>query len=243
MDPFLSEDSADLGDRVTDAVVRVIDEGGVGSLTVSAVARRLDVTPQAVTQRLGGPSGARRRVLQLATVGFRFRWEAWIDDALLAPVPLPALPQDAAELRGVRVWLGLHQLARAEEGRGNEDVGGALAGARSFERIGTHRQLERWAAARLPDEPVDRILALADGLRFGLAVPSPWSTDARRRACFSPSSNGSGASTPARLPRPPRRPPNFLTRKQPPPCLRVRKFAPPTLVTVRIGRSLTCHGG
>lgn len=126
-----------------------------------------------MTQRLGSERGARARVLQLATVNFRFRWEAWIDAALLARTPVPARPATAAELRGVRAWLGFHELARSEERRGNDHVAGALAGARAFERVGTHRQLERWIGRRIPDAPARRVCFLADGLRFELAQVSP----------------------------------------------------------------------
>ena len=170
-DPFLRDDSCDRGDMMTDAAVRILDEHGASGLTVSAVARHIGLTPQALTLRFGGSRGARYRVLQLATVSFCRRWEGWISEALLAPVPVPPLPLRPETVRGVRVWLALHELAWSEANRGNDDLGDAIAYARSNEREMTHRRLERWAGGRLPETAVDRISALTSGLRLDLVAP------------------------------------------------------------------------
>ena len=136
------------------------------------------MTPQALTLRFGGSRPARYRVLQLATVSFCRRWEGWISQALLAPVPVPPLPLCPETARGVRVWLALHELAWSEANRGNDDLGDAIAYARSNEREMTHRRLEQWAGGRLPETALDRISALTSGLRLDLVAPGPPRVDA-----------------------------------------------------------------
>lgn len=181
MDPFLIEESVDYGDMVTDAVVCMLATRGVSELTLRSVAGHLGVTPQAISYRLGDPRGARYRVIQLATVTFGARWTSWVDAALLEDVPLPALPATGAEIRGVRVWLSLGELARAEAAGGNQDLSGAIERVRTGERMATRRQLERWLGVRVPELEALRLCCLVDGLRAELAGPAPAiePTDAR----------------------------------------------------------------
>lgn len=111
-------------------------------------------------------------MIQLAAVTFGVRWTDWVEEALLDDTPVPALPGTDAEVRGVRVWQGLRELARVEAARGNEDVAAAIDLARCQERTATHRQLERWLGARIAEIEAARVCCLVDGLRLELASGS-----------------------------------------------------------------------
>lgn len=108
-------DSADLRDMLTDAAVSSLAERGLIELNVSVLARWIGVTPQAVTQRPGGPAGARARVFHLVARTFGDRWLAWVTPPLIADPPVIRVPETAAERHGVAVWAAFGELARGEQ--------------------------------------------------------------------------------------------------------------------------------
>jgi AcrR family transcriptional regulator len=58
-------------DALLAAGLALLDEGGAGAVTIRGVARRLGVTPMAVSHRTGGLDGLLARVLAAAHEGFR----------------------------------------------------------------------------------------------------------------------------------------------------------------------------
>lgn len=68
------------------------------SVDVSALARWMGVTRQALSERLWSSGGTRRRILQLTVLAFADRWAGWVQAALLEDPPVPALPRSAEEV-------------------------------------------------------------------------------------------------------------------------------------------------
>lgn len=173
MDAFKRPDSADLRDMLTDAAVSSLAERGLIELNVSVLARWIGVTPQAVTQRLGGPAGARARVFHLVARTFGDRWLAWVTPPLIADPPVIRVPETAAERHGVAVWAAFGELARGEQAAGNGDIAAVVADVAAVERSEVRRQLERAAGARVDGRELAGLHALTAGLRSGLASPEP----------------------------------------------------------------------
>lgn len=182
MDPFLRPDSASLADTVADAAVEVLTDGGVERFTISAIAARLGVTRQAVTERWGGPAGARRRIIQVVTVTFGQRWRSWIEPGLMADVPEVMLPSTKTECRGVEVWFALAEVAHGEKTAGNPDPAAAVIAVADSERLGVRNRVGWWIGSPITEATASGICALAHGLRADLAgfQPSLTHDEARR---------------------------------------------------------------
>lgn len=173
MDPFKRLDSPALSDMLTDGAVDVLAERGLDRFSIGAVARRMDMSPQAVSNRFPSSEGGRPRVLQLITVTFGKRWLAWVTPGLAAEPPMIRLPENDAERHGVRVWLALAELARGERARGNTGLESAVGWVRSREREDLAVSLEQWTGSRIPPDEVMSIVVLVEGLRAELASGDP----------------------------------------------------------------------
>lgn len=120
--PFLEMDSAGYDDMVTDAVVTLLRERGVDSLSLGTIARWIGVTPSAMIHK----AGSKAKVLEIACSTFARRWVSWwswpsLDD----PCPV-RFPESEVELHGARVWHALSELA-AGWARAGDDPGGQSA--------------------------------------------------------------------------------------------------------------------
>lgn len=159
--PFLAGPSGNVDDLSTDAVVRLLQTGGVEQVSMSAVARLERVTPAAVNQRHGG-----RAAFLDAVIGrFSVRWIDWVTrGGYLRVVPV-RLPEDADECAGVRAWELLRALAEGEARAGRPACAGYVAEAEAAEREHVVQHL----SARLDRQPttdeVETIMLLADGVR------------------------------------------------------------------------------
>lgn len=173
MDPFTLPDSADIGELLTNSAVRLLRRGGLQEFSVSAMARDLDMSRQALNDRFAAKYGARRRVLQLVVLTFGDRWLAWASGPLGADPPTIRLPEHQDEVTGVRVWAALHELARGEAHVGNPHLSDALAHIRAEEADLTSDALRRWTGVAPNTTQLYTLLSLADGMRRELALPSP----------------------------------------------------------------------
>jgi len=174
--PFYREDSVDYSEMFTDALVDVLGAGGLDQFSVGAVARWMQLTPQAILQRCGG----RARLLEWVTDSFARRWLGWssrVGPEEFGLNPLGALPATDHERLGVRVWQALAELARGELVAGRPGPSLIVSECRAQER-----QLLSWALrdhwGRSPAEwdcdgwETDAAFALLEGVRFALARES-----------------------------------------------------------------------
>lgn len=156
-----------------DAAVMTLAEGGLRALSISSMARRIGVSPPALTQRWRGPRGARARILQLVVHRFGERWHWWSRGPLIEDPPSLALPATDDELEGVRVWLALRELARSEHAAGNPDVALAVAQIGALDRAEIGDKVRCRGGGRVASGAVVGICALADGLRIELVASEP----------------------------------------------------------------------
>jgi hypothetical protein len=104
---------------------------------------------------------------------FAERWHLWSRRPLIRREPTLSLPSDDAEQEGVRAWLALEELARAEHAAGNPGVAHALAQAREADRDEIRDKVATDSGRPLPHEVAASICALAAGLRAELVEPMP----------------------------------------------------------------------
>jgi AcrR family transcriptional regulator len=149
--------SASWVDIYTDGAIHVINEQGLGGLTVRALADWMGVTPASVSQRT-----SRDQLVADVVDQFCHRWLQWIDDREFEHGVISLLPTNDEELPGVRVWLALLELGRADERTGRR-----VAAARAEERT----LLLRLAGGELSADEVDRLVAVVDGLRLAVCAP------------------------------------------------------------------------
>lgn len=173
MDPFTNPNSADLGEILTDSAVRLLRRGGVLELSVSAMARDLRMSKQALNERFASTYGPRRRILQIIFLTFGQRWTAWVGYPLGTSPPQLRLPESDDEVTGVRAWFALNELARSEAHVGNRHPTDALASFRADEADLTSAALRRWAGAAPSATQLFTLTCLADGMRHELAAPAP----------------------------------------------------------------------
>lgn len=166
----------DVDDRVsalTAAVEWLLGEGGVGAVTMRAIARESGVSTSSMHHHLD----TRERLLRVCcdeSVRSRLRamTEAVIDAGPLALLPEPG---DQGALWQTRVWQGWHELWRC-----TPSLGPVLLQARSTER----RLLDRALDHRLPGMEVMRLHALVDGLRSAVCQPDEDMAPSEARTCL-----------------------------------------------------------
>lgn len=161
---------------LADGAVALLRERSVDALNVSALARWMGVTRQALSERLWSSGGTRRRILQLTVLAFADRWSGWVQAALLEDPPVPALPRSAEEVHGLRVWSALTELARGELARGNPDPAAAIVATRELEREVMRDRCTSWLGTDVSDQDLLELGALADGLRADLILSAPRSS-------------------------------------------------------------------
>jgi hypothetical protein len=171
MSPFLRLDSAGIDDTLADGAVELLRKRGVDALNVAALARWMGISRQALSERLRGPDGARRRILQLTLLTFADRWIDWLAEAMFEDPPVPALPRTAEEEHGVRVWAALVELARGERASGNPDPAAGVVATVARERDLVHQRVSAWLGATPGDVDMVELYALTDGLRAALLEP------------------------------------------------------------------------
>lgn len=174
MNPFLRPDSASELDMLTDAALAVLFEAGLVGLSISAIARRIGVTPPALTLRWREEDrGARARILQLVVLTFGERWHLWSRGPLMSDEPSLSMPATSEEIGGVRAWLAFQELARTEQILGNPDVHAAVQRIRERDRDEVRGMVRLSDGRPLDVEAAAAICALAEGLRTELACDHP----------------------------------------------------------------------
>lgn len=163
-DPFLRPDSADYVDILTDMAVDLLREHGVSRLSVGALARRMNMSPQAVLN-----SYPRARVVELICIGFGRRWIEWTrpDRSTGLPTTLPRTPD---EIHGVRVHLALSELVRGEHAEGRPDASAKLVGFHNEEGWRLRHAVEEVCDRPPTDHQTELTLTLVTGLRLRLAT-------------------------------------------------------------------------
>jgi AcrR family transcriptional regulator len=182
-DPFTRPDAAGMADMLTDGAVRVLRKRGLLEFSVAALAREVDMSPQALNERLRDKYCARRRALRLVVQTFGRRWITWLEVPLAASPPEIRMPVDQSEVEGVRIWRAFGELARGEAHMGNNELVEVIGLIRDQELGAVQDAFLRWAGGRARSTETFALLAFADGLRGELAVPRPWlRTDEAERA-------------------------------------------------------------
>jgi len=214
VNPFLRPDSAAEADILTDGAMAVLAEAGPGGLSISAIARWIGVTPPALTLRWREEGcGARARILRLVILTFGKRWHLWSRSPLMRDEPSLSLPATAEEVAGVRAWLSLRELARAEAGAGNPDLAAAVA------RVG------RWDRDEVCTMVVRRMAGLSRSKSLPRSARSPTacgrsSSLRNRRSTWQPRSGCCGSTSPLPVEQPPRLLTNRLVSRRKGPMLR-----------------------
>lgn len=184
MSGFERPDAAGIDDTLADGAVVLLRTRGVDALNVAALARWLGVSRQALSERLRGPDGARRRILQLTTLTFADRWIEWVGSAMREDPPVPALPKTADEEHGVRVWAGLLELARGERASGNPDPAAGVVATLVREREVVHSRISEWLGVSPSADEMLELYALTDGLRGILIEPGRRLSHQQARLCL-----------------------------------------------------------
>lgn len=161
-EPFLRPYASSTADMLTDAAVNLLRTRGVDTLSVGALARAINVSPQAVLKDY-----PRARVIELLCIGFGRRWEAWTGPDLAHDLPT-RLPRIEGERHGVRVHRALLELARAEQVRGRPSPCLMLAGLLEREQSALRYELRQLSSRRVTDDELAQVHALVTGLRLAL---------------------------------------------------------------------------
>ena len=174
---LLRPNSASRRDMLTDHAIELIEEGGLAAVTVPAIARRIGLTRQAITQWVGG---SRSDLLELVTCTYSQRWRQWLESRLAWHGALTFLPTVDEDVRWVRIRLALEELERTIP-----DCGLSLREVRSYERelfMAIHPALSVEGA----EDRLAALFVLLDGLRVALCQPiEPWAPDTARRVFWS----------------------------------------------------------
>jgi AcrR family transcriptional regulator len=160
---------------LTDHAIELVLEGGMGSVTLPEIARRIGVTRQSVTAWAGGN---RAELLDIVVGRFVYRWRELLDGRLAWHGALSFLPYEEEEVRWTRV-----RLAFEEQERTTPRADSSLASLRDYER-----ELLQAAhpALRISTNEVHLHLltTLLDGLRAALTRPMAPMTVDRARHLF-----------------------------------------------------------
>lgn len=164
--PFYECNSFSTTEDSLNAIVLLHESGGVDQITMSAVARRLNMARSSIHQAHGNLTGFYVSLISR----FSFRWYDWFSSGYGDPTPV-RLPEEASDHVGVRVWSSLRAVAAAQAQAGSREPWDAVERVLGRER--------RFLAAAIRDahgswpEPatVGGLLALADGLRTQMVSP------------------------------------------------------------------------
>jgi len=160
----------DRGDVLTDGVLDLLAETGVGGVTMRRLADRLGCSVGALTNHWR----TRGRILHVAVNQFRHRWNGLLVPRCLRDGISGLLPADDEEAEDCQVWFAFCELAKADA-----TVAKCVAAQRKDEH-----DLVRLVLRDRGDEPTaDAVLALVDGLRLAVSSPSPMPV-ARARAAL-----------------------------------------------------------
>lgn len=170
---LLRPDSFDLGDVVTDAAVDVLHERGAARFSIAAMAERIGVTRQTLTERFQDNGGARRRLIHLVTAIYGRRITGWTEAALIDDPPAPALPVTDEERVDTRIWEAMIELARGEYGADNPNPGAAVEAVRRSELTSVTNWLGVRVGHRISADEALPVWALTIGLRHLLSDPIP----------------------------------------------------------------------
>ena len=173
--PFLLPDHLDYAEVVTDAAVHVLETHGVDRFSVSAMARWMKVSPEAVLNAY-----SRSRVIEVVTICFcrRFlRWSLSDLDWIKSPTCPLRLPETSVERHGIRVLRALEELAEGERVRGHPLPAQHLARLREDEAEALRSRLAQVSPVQFyqpVSEPDLRgLISLVRGLRTSLIDDPP----------------------------------------------------------------------
>ena len=107
--------SCERGAMYADAVVRLLAQGGLEQIKMTAAARWMGQVPSAVKQRSGGRDG----FLRMVTARFGRRWLRWVSLPARDLGTLVRLPDGDDEVHGVRAWSALCEVAAGEARQAN----------------------------------------------------------------------------------------------------------------------------
>ncbi|HJQ05701.1 MAG TPA: hypothetical protein VJ872_09670 [Nocardioides sp.] len=166
--PFLAPDSGNIDDFATDAIVLLLQSGGLEQISMSAVARFESVTPSALHHRHGG----RGPFLEAVVGRFSARWISWVTGAGFGGELPVRLPETANEVEGVRAWSMIRALAEGELRAGRDGCADFVREARVHERDHVRRWLRSLREGQTPsDDQMQVVMLLADGIRESVADP------------------------------------------------------------------------
>ncbi|MCL2541032.1 MAG: hypothetical protein FWE71_01065 [Nocardioidaceae bacterium] len=165
--PFYESNSFCTAEDALNAVVMLHESGGIDQLTMSAVARHLNMSRSAVHQAHGSVTG-----FYVSLIGrFERRWRDWIAGGYTDPTPI-RLPGDPMAHLGVRTWSTLRTVAAAEARAGRPEPWEEVARALERERRHLGDSVRKAAGRRAEAHEVAGLLALADGLRAQMTEPT-----------------------------------------------------------------------
>lgn len=167
--PFLRYTSLEPGDMLADAAMEVLIVHGAAGLSLTAMARRLKVTRQALLARWEN----RQLAYRVVAVRFTTRAKDWSVPRTLQtaePIRLPRTPDEVAGLRALEAWA---HVARAEAVAGDQRLVEELEEVRSEERAYLRAWVRRQTGVTPSDAAVATTCALAVGLRAELVRPDP----------------------------------------------------------------------
>ncbi|GAB4008334.1 hypothetical protein [Nocardioides ultimimeridianus] len=164
--PFYVRDSFNTAEDSLNAIVLLHESGGVDQITMSAVARSLNMARSSIHQAHGNITGFYVSLISR----FSFRWYDWFSRGYADPTPV-RLPEAPSDEVGVRVWSSLRAVAAAQAQAGNREpwqaVERVLGRERRFLADAIRDAHGSWPEAA----KVDGLLALADGLRTQMVSP------------------------------------------------------------------------
>ncbi|MFC6344097.1 hypothetical protein ACFP8W_19105, partial [Nocardioides hankookensis] len=167
-EPFLRPYAGEVSDRLTNETVLLLRGVGVDGWSVGALARAMNVTPQALLNEY-----PRARVIELVCIVFGRRWRSWSGPDRQHDLPA-RLPRSATERHAVQVLRALDELPRGEAARGRPAPSAILAGLVDDERDRLGAELDRICGRRVTDLETCHVHALVTGLRLALVDdPSP----------------------------------------------------------------------
>lgn len=142
----------------------VVVEHGLRGLTLRATARKMRMSPATINQFYGSWDRALGLITQETAEIMRLGWqgELWADPDLLTML-IHLLPDEADDLRALRVWLAL-----VEAGRATPEIGAAVAAYDADRVQALSYVLRRQGSSRVL---VTLCLAVVDGLGVALTRP------------------------------------------------------------------------
>ena len=165
--PFHLSFSFSTRQDAVNAVVGLHEKGGVGAVTMAAVAKHLGIARSSVHEAHGGRVGFYESVAEL----FASRWRDWcleVADDERWPVKMP---EGDCETAGVLTWQSLWAICSAEARAGRPAAWKAFVETRVRERYFLTDCIARATGSRPPEATIDLLMILADGLRLRMVDP------------------------------------------------------------------------